>query len=158
MSQVTQFLGLCFQESDYFTPQGEFRVDSAGSKTLLNCLMYKLSYYRFGELQVCHNSKTFILPHLFCNVVSDWTNFGICHKSKMFTLPHLLCNVVSDWTNFRICHNSKMFTLPHLLCNVVSDWTKFMSIKYHIYSSKYESYKTVNYFTLLKFNGMQWKH
>jgi len=40
------------QESDYFTPQGEFRVDSAGSPTLLNCLMYKLSYYRFGELQV----------------------------------------------------------------------------------------------------------
>ena len=40
------------QESDYFTPQGEFRVDSAGSQTLLNCLMYKLSYYRFGDLQV----------------------------------------------------------------------------------------------------------
>ena len=40
------------QESDYFTPQGEFRVDSAGSPTLLNCLMYKLSYYRFGDLQV----------------------------------------------------------------------------------------------------------
>ncbi len=40
------------KESDYFTEQGEFRVDSAGSKTLLNCLMYKLSYYRFGEIQV----------------------------------------------------------------------------------------------------------
>jgi len=26
-------------------------VDAAGSPTLLNCLMYKLSYYRFGELQ-----------------------------------------------------------------------------------------------------------
>lgn len=41
-----------FQESDYFTPQGEFRVDKAGSPTLLNCLMYKMSYYRFGEMQV----------------------------------------------------------------------------------------------------------
>ena len=40
-----------FQESNYFTPQGEFRVDSAGSETLLNCLMYKLAYYRFGEVQ-----------------------------------------------------------------------------------------------------------
>lgn len=40
------------RESDYFTEQGEFRVDSGGSKTLLNCLMYKLSYYRFGEIQV----------------------------------------------------------------------------------------------------------
>lgn len=43
------------QESDYFTPQGEFRVDKAGSPTLLNCLMYKMSYYRFGEMQVCHH-------------------------------------------------------------------------------------------------------
>ena len=44
-----------FQESDYFTQQGEFRVDASGSQTLLNCLMYKLSYYRFGELQVRGN-------------------------------------------------------------------------------------------------------
>lgn len=40
------------QESDYFTPQGEFRVDAAGSPILLNCLMYKMCYYRFGEMQV----------------------------------------------------------------------------------------------------------
>ena len=41
------------KESDYFTPQGEFRVDRGGSPILLNCLMYKLCYYRFGELKVC---------------------------------------------------------------------------------------------------------
>jgi len=40
-----------FQESDYFTEQGEFRIDSEGSPILLNCLMYKLSYYRFGDLR-----------------------------------------------------------------------------------------------------------
>lgn len=40
------------KESNYFTQQGEFRVDAQGSPTLLNCLMYKLSYYRFGEIQV----------------------------------------------------------------------------------------------------------
>lgn len=40
------------RESDYFTSQGEFRVDKAGSPTLLNCLMYKMSYYRFGEMQL----------------------------------------------------------------------------------------------------------
>ena len=45
-------LPLSLQESNYFTPQGEFRVDAAGSSTLLNCLMYKLAYYRFGEVQV----------------------------------------------------------------------------------------------------------
>ncbi|XP_032807587.1 dolichyl-diphosphooligosaccharide--protein glycosyltransferase subunit STT3B [Petromyzon marinus] len=40
------------RESDYFTPQGEFRVDRGGSPVLLNCLMYKMSYYRFGEMQL----------------------------------------------------------------------------------------------------------
>ena len=40
------------QESNYFTPQGEFRVDAGGSQTLLNCLMYKLAYFRFGEVGV----------------------------------------------------------------------------------------------------------
>jgi hypothetical protein len=40
------------QESDYFTDRGEFRVDSEGTPTLLNSLMYKLSYYKFGEFKV----------------------------------------------------------------------------------------------------------
>lgn len=38
------------QEWDYYTPSGEFRVDKEGSQTLLNCLMYKLCYYRFGQV------------------------------------------------------------------------------------------------------------
>ena len=38
------------RESDYFTERGEFRVDSEGSPTLLNCLMYKLSYYRYYRM------------------------------------------------------------------------------------------------------------
>ena len=37
-------------ENDYYNSMGQFRVDSQGSSTLLNCLMYKLSYYRFGEI------------------------------------------------------------------------------------------------------------
>lgn len=37
-------------EKDYFTPQGEFRVDREGSPILLNCLMYKMCYYRFGQV------------------------------------------------------------------------------------------------------------
>ncbi|XP_075980463.1 catalytic subunit 3A of the oligosaccharyltransferase complex [Anticarsia gemmatalis] len=40
--------GAHIREADYYTPSGEFRVDSDGSGTLLNCLMYKMSYYKFG--------------------------------------------------------------------------------------------------------------
>lgn len=36
-------------EDDYYTEKKEFRVDKEGSPTLLNCLMYKLCYYRFGD-------------------------------------------------------------------------------------------------------------
>ncbi|XP_002739605.1 dolichyl-diphosphooligosaccharide--protein glycosyltransferase subunit STT3A-like [Saccoglossus kowalevskii] len=38
------------KEHDYYTPTGEFRVDREGSSTLLNCLMYKMCYYRFGQV------------------------------------------------------------------------------------------------------------
>ena len=42
--------GSHIKESDYFTDKGEFRVDREGSPVLLNCLMYKMCYYRFGEV------------------------------------------------------------------------------------------------------------
>ncbi|XP_038052568.1 dolichyl-diphosphooligosaccharide--protein glycosyltransferase subunit STT3A [Patiria miniata] len=42
--------GRHIKETDYYTPQGEFRVDREGSPVLLNCLMYKMCYYRFGKV------------------------------------------------------------------------------------------------------------
>lgn len=41
--------GKHIKESDYYTPSGEFRVDREGSPILLNCLMYKMCYYKFGQ-------------------------------------------------------------------------------------------------------------
>lgn len=37
------------QEPNYYA-DGQFRVDSGGSETLLNCMMYKMCYYRFDEI------------------------------------------------------------------------------------------------------------
>ncbi|ELU11110.1 hypothetical protein CAPTEDRAFT_179664 [Capitella teleta] len=79
------------KESDYFTPQGEFRVDSAGSKTLLNCLMYKLSYYRFGELQL-----DFRAPPGFDrtrNVEIGNKNFDLHHLEEAYTTEHWLVRI-----------------------------------------------------------------
>ena len=50
------------KESDYFTERGEFRVDSEGSPTLLNCLMYKLSYYRF-MIKVNQNRQSTLIGY-----------------------------------------------------------------------------------------------
>lgn len=42
--------GAHIKEQDYYTSNGEFRVDKEGSPILLNCLMYKMCYYRFGSV------------------------------------------------------------------------------------------------------------
>jgi len=42
--------GAHIKENDYYTPSGEFRVDKEGSPILLNCLMYKMCYHRFGSV------------------------------------------------------------------------------------------------------------
>lgn len=69
LTHLSSSLSPSSQESDYFTPQGEFRVDKAGSPTLLNCLMYKMSYYRFGEMQV---RPRWTRPVKRSKVVSRW--------------------------------------------------------------------------------------
>ena len=50
--------GQHIKENDYYTSSGEFRVDGEGSQTLLNCLMYKLCYYRFGQVYTEGGEKT----------------------------------------------------------------------------------------------------
>lgn len=42
--------GQHIKEHDYYTSTGEFRIDKGGSQVLLNCLMYKMCYYRFGSV------------------------------------------------------------------------------------------------------------
>lgn len=42
--------GYHIKEQDYYSNSGEFRVDKEGSSTLLNSLMYKMCYYRFGQV------------------------------------------------------------------------------------------------------------
>lgn len=42
--------GAHIKEADYYTTSGEFRIDGEGSPTLLNCLMYKMCYYKFGHV------------------------------------------------------------------------------------------------------------
>lgn len=43
--------GRHINENNYYTPHGEMRVDNSASPTLANCLLYKLSYYRFWEMR-----------------------------------------------------------------------------------------------------------
>lgn len=42
--------GAHIKENDYYAQNGDFRIDREGSPTLLNSLMYKMCYYRFGQV------------------------------------------------------------------------------------------------------------
>lgn len=79
------------READYFTEQGEFRVDAGGSSTLLNCLMYKLSYYRFGEIQLDYRA-----PPGFDrtrNVEIGNKNFKLEYLEEAFTTEHWIVRI-----------------------------------------------------------------
>lgn len=65
--------GRHIKEHDYYTPTGEFRVDREGSPVLLNCLMYKMCYYRFG--QVYTEASEYTCTPL-CTLVSCFTPSG----------------------------------------------------------------------------------
>lgn len=43
--------GAHIKERDYLSKDGEYRVDKEASETMKNCLMYKLCYYRFGDVR-----------------------------------------------------------------------------------------------------------
>merc|ERR1711953_1199427 len=79
------------RESDYFTERGEFRVDSEGSPTLLNCLMYKLSYYRFGELKMDYRSPAGY--DRTRNAVIGNKDISLTYLEEAYTTQHWLVRV-----------------------------------------------------------------
>uniref|UniRef100_M4AIU1 Dolichyl-diphosphooligosaccharide--protein glycosyltransferase subunit STT3B n=1 Tax=Xiphophorus maculatus TaxID=8083 RepID=M4AIU1_XIPMA len=100
------------RESDYFTPQGEFRVDKAGSPTLLNCLMYKMSYYRFGEMQL-----DFRTPPGFDrtrNAEIGNKDIKFKHLEEAFTSEHWLVRI------YKVKKLENREALDHKLRSVVS--------------------------------------
>lgn len=68
--------GKHIKESDYYSPSGEFRVDKEGSKKLKNSLMYKMCYYRFGQVFSEGGNKTFCLLIIY-DIYIVYYNFNI---------------------------------------------------------------------------------
>ncbi|GAU92188.1 hypothetical protein RvY_04301 [Ramazzottius varieornatus] len=79
------------READYFSPDGHFRVDSGGSKVLMNCLMYKLSYYRFGEIQL-GNRQPFGYDRAR-GVEIGFKDIKLEHMEEAFTSEHWLVRI-----------------------------------------------------------------
>ncbi|XP_043273290.1 dolichyl-diphosphooligosaccharide--protein glycosyltransferase subunit STT3B isoform X3 [Venturia canescens] len=79
------------RESDYFTERGEFRVDSEGSSTLLNSLMYKLSYFRFGEVTVDYRSPAGYDRTRNAEIGNK--NFKLTYLDEAYTTEHWLVRI-----------------------------------------------------------------
>jgi len=79
------------KEPDYYTPNGDFRVDKVGSPVLLNCLMYKLCYYRFGQVMTDHGKPTGY--DRVRNVEIGNKNFELEYLEEAFTSEHWLVRI-----------------------------------------------------------------
>lgn len=79
------------QEPDYLTPQGEYRVDGSGSATMLNSLMYKLTYYKFAEA----TSNMGAQPGFdrVRNAVIGKLHFSLRHFEEVFTSDHWMMRI-----------------------------------------------------------------
>ncbi|GFQ69147.1 dolichyl-diphosphooligosaccharide--protein glycosyltransferase subunit STT3B [Trichonephila clavata] len=118
------------KETDYYTSRGEFRVDDHGSPTLLNCLMYKLSYYRFGELQL-----DFRTPAGFDRTRSmeiGNKNFELEHLEEAYTTEHWLVriyHVKKDSNRPRIPYNQRKVKSSNLFISKKTSKRKKGTIK-----------------------------
>ncbi|CAH1773412.1 unnamed protein product [Owenia fusiformis] len=91
--------GSHIKESDYYTPQGEFRIDKDGSKTLLNCLMYKMCYYRFGAVYTEQGKPTGY--DRVRNAEIGYKDFELDVLEEAYTTEHWLVRIykVKDLVN-----------------------------------------------------------
>lgn len=79
------------RESDFFTERGEFRIDSEGAPALLNCLMYKLSYYQFGDLKLDYRGPSGY--DRTRNAVIGNKNFDLTYLEEAYTSEHWLVRI-----------------------------------------------------------------
>jgi dolichyl-diphosphooligosaccharide--protein glycosyltransferase len=78
------------KEPDYFA-DGAYRMDKGGSPTMLNCMMYKMCYYRFDEVQT-HPS----LPVGYDRarqVEVGHKNIHLEHLEEVFTSEHWIVRI-----------------------------------------------------------------
>jgi len=78
-------------ESDYYTPRGEYRIDSAGSTTMLNSLMYKLCYYKFGNVYTERDKPSGF--DRVRNAEIGNKDFELKHLDEAFTSEHWIVRI-----------------------------------------------------------------
>eukprot|EP00761_Pharyngomonas_kirbyi_P010244 gb/GECH01010263.1/.p1 GENE.gb/GECH01010263.1/~~gb/GECH01010263.1/.p1 ORF type:complete len:707 (+),score=129.94 gb/GECH01010263.1/:1-2121(+) len=79
------------KESQYLNSRGEYRIDGSASPTMLNSLMYKMCFYRFGEMMTEYNK-----PAGFDRVRQaeiGHKDFDLKHIEEAYTTEHYLVRI-----------------------------------------------------------------
>jgi dolichyl-diphosphooligosaccharide--protein glycosyltransferase len=79
------------KEEDYYSKDKRFTIDRYGSDKMLNCLMYKLCYYRFGQVYTEQGQ-----PQGYDrvrNVEIGTKNFELEHLEEAYTTQHWLVRI-----------------------------------------------------------------
>jgi len=79
------------REDDYMGADGQYRVDSGASKTMLNSLMYKLSYYRFADASAAAFGRRG-WDRVRNSEIGD-TDFSLKYFEEVFTSQHWLMRI-----------------------------------------------------------------
>eukprot|EP00003_Mantamonas_plastica_P000131 TRINITY_DN10133_c0_g1_i1.p2 TRINITY_DN10133_c0_g1~~TRINITY_DN10133_c0_g1_i1.p2 ORF type:complete len:143 (-),score=52.46 TRINITY_DN10133_c0_g1_i1:20-448(-) len=78
-------------EQDYFTKNGEFKIDAEGSPKMLNCLMYKMCYYRFGDVHTDQGKPSGYDRVRNCEIGNK--KFTLDSVEEAFTSEHWLVRI-----------------------------------------------------------------
>jgi len=78
------------KEQNFFSAQGQYTVDKSMSKTMKNSLMYKLSYYKFGEVRTHAQMSGFDRVR---NVEIGHKNIKLKHVEEAYTTEHWIVRI-----------------------------------------------------------------
>jgi len=79
------------QERDYLSKRGQYRIDSEGSPTMLNSLMYKISYYGFPQMMTEYGKPTGY--DRVRRVEIGNKNIEFKHLEEAFTSEHFIVRI-----------------------------------------------------------------
>jgi len=79
------------KEDAFYNDAGSYKVDKSASKTMKNCLMYKLIYYRFGDMKLKRDEEPGF--DMVRGTVIGNKDFKLKHFEEAFTSERWLVRI-----------------------------------------------------------------
>uniref|UniRef100_A0A1I7X6A7 Dolichyl-diphosphooligosaccharide--protein glycotransferase n=1 Tax=Heterorhabditis bacteriophora TaxID=37862 RepID=A0A1I7X6A7_HETBA len=102
--------GAHIKEQDYYSSSGEYRIDKEASSTMLNSVMYKLSYYRFGTMYTEAVS--------FINQTTRYISVGILLLQNQPVGYDRVRNAEIGSKDFELEHLEEAYTSEHWIVRI----------------------------------------